>query len=336
MTRKTTSITLMTAMAALVISTVSLPSFAGAQSSVTGCTGDNAFDPSCWQTFQDPTQTSGSDQTSSYSSDPFYTNSAPTGNAPTYSSTGGVDCTSFANMNLTICQPSNSSSPTTGTASQSSGGSSNGYTALAPLPNCTKTGCSQTVSDTIDFQGYVQNMFYFIIFLASSAAVFMIVLGGLQYMTTDSIQGKTEGRKKALNAVYGLLLVLTSYLIMRTIDPRLVAIPTTLVTPLDINYNKNIFSDWLAQLQQQVSEFKTQDNAAKQAIFDAENQNAQYQNQINSLSNDILQLTGETDTTQACSDFSDYPNVQDDCKQILNIKNKQSTLQASTTSTVLN
>ncbi|MBU6232393.1 hypothetical protein KGP36_07200, partial [Patescibacteria group bacterium] len=43
---------------------------------------------------------------------------------------------------------------------------------------------------------------------------------------------KTDGLKKVQNALVGLVLILASYLILRTIDPRFVAVPATLVPSL--------------------------------------------------------------------------------------------------------
>lgn len=116
------------------------------------------------------------------------------------------------------------------------------YTLLEPLPCIPKEGettCStgETTGQQItkvDFQGYVQYMFNLLIALAAVAAVFMIVWGGFQYMSSDSFYDKKEGRQKLINALSGLLLVLCSYLILKTIDPRLVAIPVNLVEKLEI------------------------------------------------------------------------------------------------------
>ncbi len=110
------------------------------------------------------------------------------------------------------------------------------YTPLEPLPCVAANGvtCSGGASGTrINFQNYLQYAFNLFIFICAAAAVFMIVWGGFEYMTTDSWNGKSAGLEKAKNAVLGLLLVLTSYIILRTIDPRLVAIPTTLLKPLN-------------------------------------------------------------------------------------------------------
>jgi len=140
------------------------------------------------------------------------------------------------------------------------------YQLLAPLP-CIQT--YQTVSTagnidcpngktenvpSVNFQTYVQYAINLIIALSAVAAVFMIVVGGIQYMTTDAVSGKSEGISKAKNAVYGLLLILCSYIILRTIDPRLVAIPTTLVPKLELN-NLQATSTAFNDLQNQANQY---------------------------------------------------------------------------------
>lgn len=115
------------------------------------------------------------------------------------------------------------------------------YKLLAPLPcnssltTGTSVTCSGGQATSLDIKDYVQYTFNLLIALAAVAAVFMIVWGGLEYMTTDAIQGKKSGLDKLRNAVYGLLLVLCSYLILKTIDPRFVQIPNGLVPKLVLN-----------------------------------------------------------------------------------------------------
>lgn len=172
------------------------------------------------------------------------------------------------------------------------------YTPLSPLPTCTGVGCSNSVSTSVNFQGYIQNTFNFIIFVAAAAAVFMITYGGFQYMTTDSVQGKSEGLKKARNAVYGLLLVLGSFLILRTIDPRLVAIPSTLVTPLNINYTK-ANADFTSALGQTINQYHSNTQTALDAIAAGNAQEQQIQSDLTAADNAICDYSGYTDT---CTD----------------------------------
>ncbi len=116
------------------------------------------------------------------------------------------------------------------------------YHPLSPLPCIPSPGSSiecrngdYQLETTVDIKGYVQKTFNLFIALATVAAVFMIVLGGFEYMTSDAFQKKSDGLNKIKNALWGLLLVLTSFLILRTIDPRLVQINENLVDPLSLN-----------------------------------------------------------------------------------------------------
>ena len=55
--------------------------------------------------------------------------------------------------------------------------------------------------------------------IATALAVLMVIWGGVEYITTDAIGGKEEGKEKVQNAILGLLLALGSYLILQTINP---------------------------------------------------------------------------------------------------------------------
>lgn len=70
-------------------------------------------------------------------------------------------------------------------------------------------------------------IYYFLLSLVGISALVMFVWGGIEYMLAgDKDPGKAKERMK--NAVYGLVLALTSYLILYTINPDL-------VSRLDIN-----------------------------------------------------------------------------------------------------
>jgi len=53
-------------------------------------------------------------------------------------------------------------------------------------------------------------------------AVIMIIWGGIQYMSTDAISGKSEAKNTIQNAIWGLLLAISAWLILNTINPDLV------------------------------------------------------------------------------------------------------------------
>ncbi|MEK7514280.1 MAG: pilin [Patescibacteria group bacterium] len=93
------------------------------------------------------------------------------------------------------------------------------YQPLEPLP--TPSGIQINSSD---IGAYLQNIIQLIIGIAGVLAVIMIVLGGVQYLSTDAIGGKQDGRKKITNALWGLFLAALAWLILNTINPTLLDI----------------------------------------------------------------------------------------------------------------
>lgn len=89
------------------------------------------------------------------------------------------------------------------------------YVPLAPLPN---TGLNSGTTTT-NFSSYVLGMFGLLIGAAAALAVIMIVIGGIQYMSTDAISGKSEGKERITDAIYGLLLAISCWLILNTVNP---------------------------------------------------------------------------------------------------------------------
>lgn len=92
------------------------------------------------------------------------------------------------------------------------------YTVLAPLPGTYK-GENKT-----DIKTYIEGLFSLLIALSAVFAVFMIVIGGFQYMTSDAIGGKNEGRARIENSIKGLILVIGAWLILAQIDERLLTV----------------------------------------------------------------------------------------------------------------
>lgn len=92
------------------------------------------------------------------------------------------------------------------------------YEPLAPLPGT----LYDEDAGTTDLQSYIPGIFKLAIGLAIVLAVFMIVVGGITYITSDAIQGKTQGKEYITNAVLGLVLTIASWLILYTINPSLV------------------------------------------------------------------------------------------------------------------
>lgn len=173
----------------------------------------------------------------------------------------------------------------------------NGNTIEGSAVTCSKPGALQ---ETVNFKFYIQYMFNLFIAIAAGAAVFMIVYGGLKYMSTDSWNGKAEGIEKMKNALLGLLLVLTSYIILRTIDPRLVAIPTTLVPALNIKY-ENANSSLFEALKRDSEKLKVDTAETRKKLEQAETRNTNRQLDIDTAREEIADLKelGATDDDPA-------------------------------------
>src|SRR3989344_6446710 len=100
-------------------------------------------------------------------------------------------------------------------SAQSATGTWDEYTPLAPLPGTTNE------EGKTDIQTYIPGIFKLAIGIASVLAVLMIIIGGVEYITTDAIQGKSEGKARIQNALWGLALVLVSWILLYTINPKL-------------------------------------------------------------------------------------------------------------------
>lgn len=93
------------------------------------------------------------------------------------------------------------------------------YTVLAPLP-----GISGTLSGENILGTYVPAIFKIAIGLSAVFAVLMIVIGGFQYISSDAVMKKSEGKERIKNAVLGLVLVISAWLILNEINPNLLNI----------------------------------------------------------------------------------------------------------------
>lgn len=88
------------------------------------------------------------------------------------------------------------------------------YTPLVVLP-----GVGQTDTD-VELRTYIPGMFRLAIGIAGALAVLMIVIGGVEYITSESLGGKSDGRERINNAIIGLILAIGSYAILATISPN--------------------------------------------------------------------------------------------------------------------
>src|SRR3989344_9109949 len=112
------------------------------------------------------------------------------------------------------------------------------YTPLAPLPGLgdtiqTDPGCEVdkdgnvipgSCTNPCPFGNYLNIIIKLIIGIAAVLAMVMIVMGGIEYMTSDFISSKEAGKDTIRNAILGLLIALGAYLILNTINPQLLSV----------------------------------------------------------------------------------------------------------------
>lgn len=92
------------------------------------------------------------------------------------------------------------------------------YQLLAPLPG---VGPDFNPQDKTALGKYLNVMIKLIIGLSAVFAVVMIVIGGIEYMTSELISSKEAGKEKIKDALLGLLIALGAYALLNTINPDL-------------------------------------------------------------------------------------------------------------------
>jgi hypothetical protein len=91
------------------------------------------------------------------------------------------------------------------------------YKLLEPLP----LGDNFTVVDQVDTATYVPNLIKLLIALAGALTVGKIIFAGIKYMSSQAFTGKGSAKDEIRDALFGFLLVISSYIILNTINPKL-------------------------------------------------------------------------------------------------------------------
>ena len=79
-----------------------------------------------------------------------------------------------------------------------------------------------------DAASVLQNLFTISIALAGVLAVLMIVIGGLEYLLSEAFTSKADAIKRIQAALWGLVIILASFVILNTINPDLLNINLSL------------------------------------------------------------------------------------------------------------
>lgn len=105
-----------------------------------------------------------------------------------------------------------------------------GFVPLAPIPGLTDIQYAPN-----GLAAFFNNLYKFAIGLAAALAVIMIIWGGLEYSTQDSISKKSDGKQRIYQAIFGLVLVLSPVLVFSIINPSILNLSLNL-QPLDTKY----------------------------------------------------------------------------------------------------
>lgn len=102
-----------------------------------------------------------------------------------------------------------------------------GFVPLASIPGLTDIQPTQG-----GLAAFFNNLYKFAIGMAAVLAVIMIIWGGLEYSTQDSISKKSDGKQRIYQAIFGLVLVLSPVLVFTLINPSILNLSLNL-QPLD-------------------------------------------------------------------------------------------------------
>ncbi|HNW71391.1 MAG TPA: pilin [Candidatus Paceibacterota bacterium] len=99
------------------------------------------------------------------------------------------------------------------------------YTLLAPLPGLEGTIDTKiSAENPCPFGNYLNIIIKLFLGVCAVLAVVMIVIGGIEYMTSDLVSSKESGKKMITNAILGLLLGLGAYVILSELNPDLLKV----------------------------------------------------------------------------------------------------------------
>jgi hypothetical protein len=93
-----------------------------------------------------------------------------------------------------------------------------------PMQEIPTTSGSQSPTT---FGGYTVAIYEFLLSMVGIVAMVMIIIGGFRYMTsTGNASAMADAKDMIFNALLGLGLALLSWLILYTINPDLITVPT--------------------------------------------------------------------------------------------------------------
>ncbi len=90
------------------------------------------------------------------------------------------------------------------------------YQPLEPIPGASPEAYTS-------FAGYLSNIYRIAIVIGALIAVVTLTLSGTRYMLSDSFTDKSDAKGKIANSMWGLAILVGSFLILYTINPNLLS-----------------------------------------------------------------------------------------------------------------
>jgi hypothetical protein len=115
------------------------------------------------------------------------------------------------------------------------------YIPLSPIPGLSDSGAPQANGGS-GFSGYIVQLYQWGVALTSGLAVVVIMWGGIGYVTSAGGGGIEEAKGRISAAIMGLLLALSSYIILRTINQDLLNVSFNL-NPITVGAGSGISSN---------------------------------------------------------------------------------------------
>ncbi len=93
-----------------------------------------------------------------------------------------------------------------------------------PIPNMAKmdSSISSGTLSTNFLAVYINGIYQYLIVISITIAIVMVIIGGFQYVLASGSGNVEKGKTRIKNAIVGVILLLSSYLILRTVNPQLV------------------------------------------------------------------------------------------------------------------
>ncbi len=114
----------------------------------------------------------------------------------------------------------NVNDPSFGPGSETGDGEQTSYTLLQPLASDGSTTTSISIKSG-GLSSYLQIVFQYVLVTVTVIAIFMLIYGGMEYLTTDIVNRKSAGKETILRALSGIVFIFCVWFILNLINPDL-------------------------------------------------------------------------------------------------------------------